>query len=39
MCLIVIAVSAMSPITMIATMTARIICLDTGTGGATTLRE
>ena len=39
MCLIVIAASAMSAITMIATMTARIICLDAGTGGATTLRE
>ena len=39
MCLIVIAASAMSAITMIVTMTARIICLDAGTGGATTLRE
>ena len=39
MCLIVIAASAMSAITTIATMTARIICLDAGTGGATTLRE
>ena len=39
MFLIVIAASTMSAITMTATMTARIICLDAGTGGATTLRE
>ena len=39
MCLIVIAVSAISAITMIAITAARLICLDAGMGGATTLRE
>ena len=39
MYLIVIAESAISAITMIATTAARMICLDGGMGGATMLRE